>query len=341
MAFWHRAKWFAATFGVLFFSVACNPRFVSNCTTEQLSQPGVTTECAMEGQIDRPFTVITPTVAQIPQGSQGVIIALHGGGGSSQAMRQASCPDGDLNSPLCLERVANERGFAVVFPNGTGGRPLRNVRTWNAGGGNRLGCTSGAACRSKVDDVGYMDDVLSTLQQSTIIDTTHVFVTGISNGAAMAHRLACEGPTSIKAIASVAGGNQFAADSGVCQRQTAVLEIHGTADNCWSFEGGPLSCLESIGDKVGVEESLAGWRQRNACSTSQLQTELPDISDDATTVTSVVSQGCTKAVELLRVNGGGHTWPSGQQYLAKSRIGPVTRDINSKEIVDFFERNRQ
>jgi polyhydroxybutyrate depolymerase len=341
MPFFSDAAQALAVAASLFVVQSCNPSFVSHCTSQQLSQPGTVTDCEMNNWVDRPFTLVTPSAAQAPLGSRGVIIALHGGGGTGQAMRKVSCPDGDLASPLCLERVANERGFAVVFPNGTGSRPLRNIRTWNAGGGLRLGCTSGAACRSKVDDVEYIDEVLSVLQQSMIIDVSHVYVTGISNGAAMAHRLACQGPGSIKAIASITGGNQFAADSGPCERQVSILHIHGTADPCWAFNGGAESCLENSGDKVSVAESLAGWRQRNGCSAMQTQIDLPDTSDDGLTVTRISSQGCTKPVELLRVNGGGHTWPHGQQYLGQNRVGAISNDISSADIVDFFIGNRE
>ena len=42
------------------------------------------------------------------------------------------------------------------------------------------------------------------------------------------------------------------------------------------------------------------------------------------------------AVELYRMNGGGHTWPSGIQYLPVRLIGPVNRDINGSETIWSF-----
>ena len=40
----------------------------------------------------------------------------------------------DRDDPRCLGNVAVARGYAIVYPNGLGSRPLRGVRTWNAGG---------------------------------------------------------------------------------------------------------------------------------------------------------------------------------------------------------------
>lgn len=42
-------------------------------------------------------------------------------------------------------------------------------------------------------------------------------------------------------------------------------------------------------------------------------------------------------VVLLRVDGGGHTWPGGVQYLPESVIGRTSLDVDASEIVrDFF-----
>ena len=41
---------------------------------------------------------------------------------------------------------------------------------------------------------------------------------------------------------------------------------------------------------------------------------------------------------LLRIDGGGHTWPGGDQYLRPSFIGPVGQDWDSNVIWEFFSR---
>ena len=47
----------------------------------------------------------------------------------------------------------------------------------------------------------------------------------------------------------------------------------------------------------------------------------------------------TGRIELYRIVGGGHTWPSGRQYLPRALVGDVSRDIDgAAEIWRFFSR---
>nr|MBP9089335.1 hypothetical protein [Kofleriaceae bacterium] len=321
-------------------AVGCSPG-LAPCS-EQVLRPGDIVECSVPGWTDRAFTLHLPTAAQTLNGPRGVVIGFHGGAGNRQSTNTSTCPAGDENSPGCLAALANARGYAVVFPDGTGARPARNLRTWNAGGGQLVGCVSGAACRSNVNDAQYFDDLLEQLRSSKLIDVDHVFLTGISNGAAITHRLACERNQAIRAIAAVAGTNQYFADGGTCAAPMAVLQIHGTEDPCWPFDGGSQSCLEDVGKKIGVAESMDGWWPRNGCTSMSSTTVLNDLDPtDGTTVALQRWQGCRKATESLIIQGGGHTWPNGNPYASEDRVGRVTRDVGSEQILQFFEDNRE
>ncbi|MEM6989383.1 MAG: hypothetical protein AAF721_02760 [Myxococcota bacterium] len=51
--------------------------------------------------------------------------------------------------------------------------------------------------------------------------------------------------------------------------------------------------------------------------------------------------GCAAPVVVYRVEGGGHTWPGGRQYLPQSLIGRVSRDIlGTRHIFNFFASQR-
>ncbi len=66
---------------------------------------------------------------------------------------------------------------------------------------------------------------------------------------------------------------------------------------------------------------------------------LPDRDPkDECRVEATIWTGGQKGTEvwLYRVEGGGHTWPGGIQYLPRALIGRVTHDINSHAIWDFF-----
>ena len=49
--------------------------------------------------------------------------------------------------------------------------------------------------------------------------------------------------------------------------------------------------------------------------------------------------GCAGAVTLLEVQGGGHTWPGGSQYLPSALIGPVSRDFDASDAIAVFFRS--
>jgi len=299
------------------------------------------TQRDVPGWPGRPYDLFFPAaygeIEVIP-----LIIAIHGGGGNKRAQRKLSCPKGDLDDSGCMHSIADRAGFAVAYPNGTGARIFRNLRTWNAGGGkNGIQCVSGRACIDKIDDVAYfkamLDDIGSTFQ----IDTSAVFVTGMSNGAAMAHRLACELPGRIAGIAAVGGANQYAAVAP-CAASTAVMQIHGDADPCWGYTGGAIACLDgNPGTKVSVTDTMQGWASRNDCESTPLVENIPDTIGDGTSTAAHRYQGCAKPVVLLLIENGGHTWPGGYQYFRERRIGKMSLDFSaSEEIVEFFKAER-
>jgi polyhydroxybutyrate depolymerase len=70
---------------------------------------------------------------------------------------------------------------------------------------------------------------------------------------------------------------------------------------------------------------------------------MPDLDpDDGTTVTWESCAGGRDGTEvvLYAIEGGGHTWPGGYQYLPEFLIGKTCMDIKACEIIwDFFARH--
>jgi polyhydroxybutyrate depolymerase len=315
----------------------CRAGGALDCATVELAA-GDLVECRMPDYVDRAFDVRVPASwdgsSPLP-----LIVVLHGGGGLKASAETVTCPGADRSDPRCLGNVAAGRGYALVYPNGTGSRPLRGVRTWNAGGDrNGYVCGFGPACHLGIDDVGYIAAMFEELAPVIPIDVERVYATGISNGGAMSHRLACEASERFAAIVPIAGANLHADSGGPCDVQVPVLDIHGTGDTRWLYEGGSIR----DGYWSSVDETMENWRVRNGCSESFVDEPIAD-RDPGDRTTSVRRRwtGCARTTELIRMDGGGHTWPSGDQYLSAGTVGPVTHDFGSEIIVDFFDAHRR
>jgi polyhydroxybutyrate depolymerase len=214
--------------------------------------------------------------------------------------------------------LADSEGFVVAYPQGVG-------RSWNAGHG------AGQAALRDVDDVGFVDSLIGLLVEESGADARRVAAVGMSAGASLVHRLACEVPERIPAIGAVAGtiAPSIAASCGSAL-PVSVLQIHGTADPIVKWDGDvPLSSARM----ESVDETVIGWVKRNRCNPDP---EVELVDDSYKRETYLATDGTE--VTLYTVIGGGHTWPSGQQYLPESMIGPTSHVLNATKLAwDFFK----
>jgi polyhydroxybutyrate depolymerase len=250
-----------------------------------------------------------------------------------------TCPEGDADAPTCILQVADREGFAVVMPDGVS-QGLRGGRYWNAGGGSKeYRCVGGDACAEGSDDVAYVDAVLDEVRRAVYVDDARIYATGLSNGAAMSHRLACERADVFAAVAPVAGANQALAVPGCSpSRPVPVLHLHGTDDPCWGFDGAiETNLCGSLDDGkfVEPEKSHAFWLDANGCD-GDTTSPVPDASNDGTSTTRHVGRSCDADTELWVVDGGGHAWPGGWPYLGRFFIGTVPQDYSATEAIWTF-----
>jgi polyhydroxybutyrate depolymerase len=207
--------------------------------------------------------------------------------------------------------VADQKGFVVAFPDGISG-------SWNAG------VCCGIAAGTGVDDVGFVSDLVDRLLAEYCVDPKRVFATGFSNGGFLSHRLACELPNKIAAVASVSGvmGIQKCAPP----RAVPVLQIHGTSDPIVPYNGNALLGYPS------VDATMSGWVSRNGCGSKS------EVSRAGSTHCDGWS-GCRDGgdVELCTVEGGDHGWPGGGTLWTDA--GPPAGFVASTAIVDFFDRH--
>jgi polyhydroxybutyrate depolymerase len=205
-------------------------------------------------------------------------------------------------------------GSIVVTPEGYG-----TVQHWNF-----------LPAAGEPDDYQLVTDLLDSLGATGCVDADRVYSTGISNGSAFTAFLACRLHDRLAAIALVAATVQpIGCPPGT---QMPVLAFHGTADPVVPYAGGTVGGNGAAGGLpvAPAEQAIAQWAAVDGCEGT------PTPSSVAADVTLLDFAACDGglAVQLYRVEGGGHTWPGGPEV---PRLGPVTHSIDATDLMlDFF-----
>jgi len=168
-------------------------------------------ELNVDGQV-RTYRVFVPTTLEA--GGQPPLVLVLGGVGNSAE---------NMVSATEFDRQASVGNFIAAYPEGLG-------LTWNAG----FCCASGTT--SGVDDVAFLSQLIDRLVSEHDADPERVYATGVSAGAMMAYRLACERPGLIAGVGSVAGA--MILDRCKPEQSVPVIEIHGTEDQLVPYKGG-------------------------------------------------------------------------------------------------------
>lgn len=286
---------------IVFVTCVCSP-----------AQPQPDDENVIEvSGLRRTYVLYVPTSYQKAK-SVPLVVALHGGYGNGQRMA-------DLTS---FNQVAEREGFIVVYPDGY-------QTSWADGRGTT------AAEQAGINDVLFISRLVERLKTRYSIIPEQVYATGFSNGGYMSYRLACELPDTFAAVAPV-GANMVEAVAATCtpQRATPVLQMNGDSDPLTPYGGG-----DAQGSMVlSAPNSVAFWANKNGCVGEPAVSNLPDTTQDGTTVTLTTYPGCQQNadIQLYTVVDGGHTWPGGLQYLPERRIGKTSQDIDASEVIWAF-----
>jgi len=240
------------------------------------------------GGLQRTYLVHVPAGIEQPNG---LVINLHGAGmtgGQQAAMTNYNA-------------IADQHGFVVAYPDGVD-------FSWADGRG------ASVPDRQGVDDVGFLVALVDRLTDEFGIDRGRVFATGMSAGAFMANRLACERADVVAAIAPIAGtlGTTFPCAPS---RPVSVLAVHGTGDQVVPFNGGPMLGRGGPSDIVSAPALAQRWRELDGCPA-------PVEDSPAPAVHRLTASGCADGTEVafVHVDGGGHTWldasPASAQFFA-------------------------
>ena len=240
--------------------------------------------------------------------------------------------NGAVQQALCgFDRLADEHAFAVAYPDG-----LSNVwRFWEPPG-RRAG---GRGRPAPGGDVAFIAALIDSLVGEGLVDQRRVYVNGMSNGAYMTHRLACELGDRLAAVAGVAGTMpRAAAEMQQPPRPIPCMYFHGTQDKIVGIDG--VDGLSRRGFSLSAADLVAWWARHNRCSHPPAVEDLPDVQDDGTRVRrhSFAPDEGGAPVVYYEIIGGGHTWPGGN-FQPRFLLGPTCRDVNASELMwEFFSQ---
>lgn len=252
-----------------------------------------------------------------------LLFHLHGGGGTARGTPGITF--GRFNE------LANRDGFIVVYPNAI-------KKNWNDGRKNN----SVKAWRENVDDVGFIVAIIEELKKKYNIDEQRIFTTGMSNGGFMSGRLACDRADIFRGAAILTA--QISKDYlPLCNpsQPVAMFVMNGTEDKLVPYEGGQIKVFNKFrGEVISTDEFVQFWKNKNGCTTKNPTVNLADKKDDGTTVTIEKYSNCEDRGELVlyKINGGGHTWAGGKQFLGERLIGKTSREIKACDVIwDYFK----
>ncbi|TSJ39399.1 prolyl oligopeptidase family serine peptidase [Mucilaginibacter corticis] len=277
--------------------------FSSVLTFSQASKQLINGDMVIDGN-KRSFLTYIPATDKA--GKMPLVISLHGGFASPKGMFHLAD----------FRPMADRDKFIVVCP--------ASKHIWHDG-----------ADLHGIDDVKFIDQLITYIVKTYNADPDRVYVTGISNGGFMTARLACQLNQRIAAVAIVAASLDVGEGYDL-QRPMPALYIHGTTDPIVAYNGGKL-----FGRRVfSHQDIISKWVELDKCEKEPIVTDIPDTARDGTSILKEEYRNPENGLKVISysVVNGGHTWPGGWQYLPQFIVGKTTRNLNACEVIwDFFK----
>ena len=290
--------------------------------TEEAQAPQMTRyTLTHDGQL-REYFVFTPSSydseTELP-----AAIFMHGYGGTATGT-EAEVTQG-------LNQYAEEYGYVMVYPQGTwfmssvdGSEPWE-VTSWNHISDGFDKGPAGPICtpdRDKVpcppecgvcgqcgwsschDDVGFLKVLAAVVTATFSVDTDRFFVSGFSNGALMASRVACEASELFTAVALI-GGRLEPGFECAPSRRLPLLQINGAADKIVPYDGSVSSGGWFYASTTSVTRH---WNEGDACGVALEDWSTSVITGENVQCTIACGATVHPSIDCLWPDGD-HRWP--------------------------------
>jgi polyhydroxybutyrate depolymerase len=219
-----------------------------------------------------------------------VVVVLHG----------VSTNPWMMQNDIGLGQEVVDRRFIAVFPHGI-------AESWNAGDCCRPAMTLG------IDDVAFLDAVVTDASRRPEVDPSRIFMVGESNGGIMTYRYLCDHADRLAGAASVVGTNLAGCPPN---EPIPLLHVAASADEVIRYSGGhsTTSRLLASADFPPVVSSIERIATAESCGRPTTSTQ--------GAVEVMEWPGCDQDVplRLVTVIGAKHKWPRGDTFDATTAI---------------------
>jgi len=252
------------------------PFTVEDILSNPSTETGLFSETMTYDSETREYLIYIPSSYDINQPTP-IVFAFHGFGGDNQYF---------INT-ADFRYLADQYNFIVVYPQAL---VCNGGTTWNTappGGDNK--CSQ--------DDIGFFGALLYEISGNYNVDSEKVYLTGYSNGAGFSYAMACYQSSLVTAVAPVSGLMPMN-DSSECSpsHPTSVILFNGTNDDSRPYDG-----IE--GYMMSVDETVTYWSGYNNTDSNPNVTTVGNIENS-----SYRNGDSNSAVDLFKINGGGHDW---------------------------------
>jgi len=186
--------------------------------------------------------------------------------------------------------------YILVVPQGLAEASGHHYHYWNA---------SDACCDftpTHVDDVKYLTELVDKVAAKYNVNKKRIYATGHSNGAFMAHRLACASSEHFAAIAAFAGMTSLQAADCTPTSPVSLLQINAVDDGTINFAGD--KGFPPLAPYPGANESAQRWAGLEHCDANPMAGANAKLTDNlrfgSVDATSRFWTGCADGTEVVQ-----------------------------------------